>query len=173
MGFLGPASALFSEQTLSGLAAVAAMVILTFVLMRRIYRTPVGSGGRPGARREPAGRDERVSVQPLRGEAERLLVELQEFGREIEGRLETRIRHLAKLIAEADRAVERLNAAVAAARRAPEDHDRPSDALRARIVALRSEGMEAADIARTVGLPPGEVELVLGLERRVSGGSAE
>ena len=94
------------------------------------------------------------------------MVELQEFGREIEGRLETRVRHLTRLIAEADKAIERLNAAVTVSR---EKSGRPateesSDPVRARIVALSREGQDPGDIAKAVGLPKGEVELVLGLE---------
>ncbi len=154
----------FTGKTLGAILASVAFLVLIFVLMRRTAARSTSIEHRSHG--GPAGRQPRAPVEPLRGEAERLLVELEDFGREIEGRLETRLRHLTRLIAEADKAIERLNAAVAASgektgQAMPEGESPP---VRARIVALSEAGKQPADIAQALGLPKGEVELVLGLE---------
>ena len=152
------------DKAASGVLAVVALVFLIIVLMRR---TAARGVSRPDSPRSRVPFEESGARQPLRGEAERLLVELQEFGREMEGRLETRIHHLTRLLAEADKAIEALTAAVAAGEEKASAGPPEPDALRARIVALAAGGMEPDGIARAVGLPKGEVELVLGLERNV------
>ena len=152
-----------SSNHVGAILAVLALLGVCFFLLRRAARgvrresPPLRGVGSPRRDVAPPG-------QPLRGEGEKLLVELQEFGREIEGRLETRIQHLTRLIAEADRAIERLNARIQAveSRQAP---SRPDTSVRDRILALSEEGRNAADIARALDLPEGEVELVLGLPR--------
>ena len=101
-------------------------------------------------------------------------MELEEFGREIEGRLETRIRHLTRLITEADRSIERLTAAVTAAeeKAGPAQGEREPLSQRGRVVALSREGLKPAEIAEAVGLPKGEVELLLGLSKQPAPGQA-
>lgn len=169
------AESFFSDKSFSAIVAILAFIVLILIIMRRTPgRSTLGDGRERVVRGSGIPHEAR---QPLRGEAERLLVELQEFGREIEGRLETRIHHLTRLIAEADRAVERLNAHVTAADAAAEAEaeDTPSagpepsdrDKTRARIMALAEDGMPPEAIAEAVGLPKGEVELMLGLGRKV------
>ncbi len=154
--------------------------------------------------------------RPRRGdpEVERLRVDLESLAHEVEGRLNTKMVCLRRLIAEADEAAKRLEAlrddgpeALVAERTSNEGdpechhdrpgHDRPghdrtghdrtghgrrgdetenraaatvdasgskeSDAERARIVELFTAGRQAEEIAEEVGLPKGEVELVINL----------
>jgi hypothetical protein len=157
-----PPGGLFSDRNLQGLVACAAVFALILVLVRHTARRPRVQQPEPIERTRPGPH------QPLRGETERLLVELGEFGREVEGRIETRIHHLTALIAEADRAVERLSAALASVpgAGAPAAQRPEADPQRERIVALAAEGNDAAEIARIVGVPVGEVALVLEIERR-------
>ena len=148
------------KNHLDAILAAAGLLIVCFFVFRRMGRNRRASP-------ERAVRERGTSAEPahaLRGDAERLLVELQEFGREIEGRLETRIQHLSRLIAEADKAVARLNAAVAASEgKGPQ---KPRDPVKAKIVALAGEGRTVEDIAQALSVPKGEVELVLDFEKR-------
>jgi len=163
--------AILSKDTAPAFVALRAFMLLILVLLRRT-RTGISAPEprrRPKTLREKREEKEReVPKQPLRGEAEKLLVELEEFGREIEGRLETRIRYLSRLLTEADRTIERLNAALeAASQRVPEEPKtslrNTAEGLRERILSLSGEGRNPGEIARELGLPKGEVELVLGL----------
>ena len=112
---------IFSDKTLSAVVAIFAFGALIVIIMRRSTATASREA-------EPARQPRRTSPeahQPLRGEAERLRADLEEFGREIEGRLETRIRHITRLLAEADKAVEKLNARIEAANAAAAGPERP------------------------------------------------
>ncbi len=143
---------------------VVAALALCFILLRRNSRRAERSNAeaRDPVRQRPAGRGD-GEQQPPRGGAEQLLVDLREIGREIEGRIETRIQYLTGLLAEADRTIERLTSAAAAARDRAVSGDDPR---KAEILALAREGVEAVEIARRLDAPLGEVELVLGLARR-------
>jgi hypothetical protein len=159
---------------------IAGIVIIAFVLLRRSVRE---TGKNTDRDRPRPGTGQRTSQleKSLKGDTEKLLVELQEFGREIEGRLETRIQHLTKLIAEADKEIERLNALVTASRSeaaaretganeaAEIDPDGGIHPLKERILALSEQGLDPFQIAATVGKPLGEVELFLGLGRNIRG----
>ena len=166
------AGSVLSKDTASAFVALGAFMLLILVLLRRTRTgsAPPEPRRRPKTLREKREEKERESPkQPLRGEAEKLLVELEEFGREIEGRLETRIRYLSRLLTEADRAIERLNAALEAAsqRASGEAAEAPRDSgaggVRERILSLSTEGRDPEEIAKELGVPKGEVELVLGL----------
>jgi hypothetical protein len=125
-------------------------------------------------------------------------VQMRETARELSAQLDSKIGALQNLIAEADRAAARLEAAAA---RLPEGirqpapaHPQPTtqaEALRAsgppdhptveaeyvplrpsagrrreEIYTLADDGLDTAEIARRVGSPVGEVELILGLRQR-------
>lgn len=169
-------TAQINPQHITAIMGALGLLGVCFLLWRRSVKLTRRGGQEPYGVMSRMARREALPTQnqPLRGESEALLVELREFGREIEGRIDTRIRHLAKLIAEADAAVERLNGATARAQGTVEEQAgaAPGDApsLRTRIMAMSREGRQPGDIARTLGVPAGEVELVLGLER---GGAEE
>lgn len=146
------------------MAAVLAALVFCFIFLRRGSRR-ARRWGAEGPDLERGAFAARASGAPRSSgdDAARVLHELKEIGREIEGRIDTRIQYLTGLLAEADRAVERLTAAVAAAR------DRAAggeDPRKAEILALAREGSDPGEIAGRLRLPVGEVQLVLGLARR-------
>jgi len=152
------------------IALVVGLILISFVLMRRSFKK-LESDKRNNQKR-PA-EDTKSGKQPLRGEAEQLLVELQEFGREIEGRLETRIVHITKLISEGDRVIERLNAVVSAAENKQDSTEgkkekgrQQNDLTKEKVLSLVKEGKKTSEIAGIVGKPLGEIELILGLEKK-------
>jgi len=119
-------------------------------------------------------------------------VQMHETARDLTGQLDSKMRALQALIAEADRAAARLEAALGKAdeppRRgdqaeglapvpspdpapadrpdaAPESVQQPAESRREQIYTLADYGYDAGEIARRVGSPVGEVELILGLRR--------
>ena len=143
---------------------VVAALALCFVLLRRSSRRAQRSSAEaPDAARSPHDGRERGDPRSARGDDAQVLSELKEIGREMEGRIDTRIQYLTGLLAEADRTIERLTSAVAAVRDRAVSGDDPR---KAEILALAREGTDPDDIARRLQLPVGEVKLVLGLARR-------
>ena len=188
----------------------------------RIRRASPGGGIPAGSSPPPAVRKTSAAA-PGAGPAQdpdvaKLYIELDGLVREMEGRLDTKIAYLRRLIAEAERVQVDLGRAVAEAEilrkgepvpqavaapggtpvpmgpESPEARDHeprrhhvdvivggppqpavpeipaavaegPRDALSARIVRLAEEGRPQEAIAEEVGIPKGEVELVLGLHR--------
>jgi hypothetical protein len=122
---------------------------------------------------------------------------MHETARDLMGQLDSKMRALQALIAEADRAAARLEAALdesnephregafsgrrhagqaeglapapAPSRTSPDyaaDRDRPpAESRREEIYTLADYGYDATEIARRVGSPVGEVELILGLRQ--------
>ncbi len=159
-------------QNTSPIVIVIGVLALCFAFFRmnakRLRQAAARGESRPAVP-HAASPEATGSRQPMRGDAEQLLVELQELGREIEGRIDTRIQYLTRLLAEADRTIERMSSAVAAAREQPAGGEQPAagdDSRRAKVLALARDGADAAEIARRLELPKGEVELMIGLARR-------
>jgi hypothetical protein len=111
-------------------------------------------------------------------------VEMHELARELSGRLDSKMGALQHLIRDADRAAARLEAALRAASDVPprgqaeglmpghapavaEPAAQPAESGRYDEIYLLSDyGHPAAEIAQRVGLPIGEVELILSLRKR-------
>ena len=105
---------------------------------------------------------------------------MHEIARELSAQLDSKMRALQSLIAEADRAAARLESATAEAspttRQPPPPPADPAlrplpsepsaERCHDEIYALADYGFSAADIANRVGSPIGEVELILGLRER-------
>jgi hypothetical protein len=212
-----------SPQTI--LLIIAASVAIIFMM-----RSSRKSRQAASIRAALAERDRGASEGPVRGpgtprgqddpEVARLYIELSEFARELEGRIDTKMAYLRRLTADADRVLGDLTRAIAAAdavRRGeapppltpltpPTQTELPVDAgseeappppptiditvgapgtgsspisgggdrgeeegLRARILRLAAEGRPKEAIADEVGMPKGEVDLVLSLERAKGG----
>ncbi len=136
-----------------------------------------------------------VSLEPRRSSAERAPlpeaaehweVEMHELARELSGRLDSKMSALQHLIHEADRAAARLEAALRAAEPGTQaeclrtEQHPPVDPAPAaersataaepgrydEIYLLSDYGHPPAEIAQRVGLPIGEVELILSLRKR-------
>ena len=177
------------EAGTSAGVVVAAVAVLTWVMLRRTYRR-LG----PRKRNEPT-----IVHQPrpdLADEKRHSLhapdsvvqweVQMHDTARELAGQLDSKMRALQVLIAEADRAAGRLEAALQAngsgdvkAERPPDESAPPCPAPVAdgsvdatpdprceEIYMLSDYGLPATEIARRLGSPVGEVELILGLRAR-------
>lgn len=200
--------------------AIAGILVLIWAVFR------FGSKKRRRASSGEAAPDQPVAVADPKAvhrageDLSEVLVQLQEVSREVEARLDTRIRYARRLLDEADAATERLQgmldavqgqaapgpatavstaAQAAAAYQSPssppavsaagagvesaddsassaESNDEsvatvPPVGVRpevARISELSAQGKEAAEIARELKVPMGEVELVLGLQRQAN-----
>jgi len=137
------------------------MILATLFLWRaRTKRTPSNAEARAGLQ----GRlHNQRRVEQARDDIEELMVHLEEVSREICGQIDTRFAKLQHAIREAD-------AKLAALRRAAPgttdgDGDEPIDPAHAEICRRAAAGQDAAMIARELGEPIGEVELILSLHR--------
>ncbi len=116
-------------------------------------------------KRPPAGRPGLFAAEErehARDELTRLVTELQEVSREQIARLDTKIRMLQQLIADADARIRDL--------RSPGDRGaapvaRPANPLHDRVYALADAGKAVADICSETGMDEGDVQLILGLRQ--------
>ena len=172
--------------------------------------SPAAQGGARGV--EEAAQKRRGAQDP---EVAKLYLELSEFSREMEGRMDTKIAYLKRLVADAEKVLSSLNGAIgraealagggaggpaasspaepgpageaasgprgASSETPPEptievliDGAVPagSQALKDRILSLSGAGKTKEAIAEAVGVPKGEVELVLSLHRASQKGIA-
>jgi hypothetical protein len=92
---------------------------------------------------------------------EQLQINVMEFGRDVEARLDTKIRTLEQLIRDADERIKRLQELEGPG--APDGGG--TQALHREIYLLADQGIDSIEIARRTGAAPGEVELILGLRK--------
>jgi hypothetical protein len=129
---------------------------------------------RRGRRNQPERRtslhaekhNERLEKQ-ARQDIDELMVRLEEVSREICGKVDTRFVRLEQVIAEADQKLAALKAAV---RRQDANGDSPPfpaaiDPKHLEVCRRFNEGQAVVAIARDMGLAPGEIELIVSLER--------
>ncbi len=105
----------------------------------------------------PAALDRRHSLQRAMEELE---VNLMEFGRDVEARIDTKLVTLQQLIHDADERIERLQALAGT----PPAQSGTSP-LALKVYELADQGLDKIEIARRADVTPGEVELILGLRR--------
>lgn len=112
---------------------------------------------------------------------EQVMIELDQFCRQLHGRLDTKLARLEAVVRDADRRIDTLSRLVRQAGGQPSinvtlgeacPHDQPDepapdveDDRHATVYRLADRGLPAADIAQQVGVPTGEVELILSLRR--------
>lgn len=164
------ATEMSTTQT-AALVVAFGVVIVSLFYCRRLVRRREGAGWREGSDGPP--RRQRPVPSALEESSERLVLELQELGRELEGRLDTKIHHLQRLVSEADKLADRLSKLMARAEEEVGERARsaqgygPSrprvDPRRAEVETLARSGLDARAIAERTGLPAGEVELILNL----------
>lgn len=104
--------------------------------------------------------DNKGAGHALQRAMEELQVNVMEFTRDIEGRLDTRMHALENLIRDADERIRRLEELSGAPHREPSPQTPP---LHAEIYSLADQGFDKIEIARRTSTNPGEVELILGL----------
>ncbi len=181
---LDAASGAFSAESLTdslgSALVVAGVMVLIFVLLRRIRQARTKSS----AVQEPAKEriDRLQAGARTASDVHALAARAQESVQEIVTRLENRAVRLEALLDKADAriaALERLaedaNGPTEPVRalpdldgaaRAPSNPEPPTmDPLHQRVHALADEGLSAVDIARRVDRPTGQVELILALRR--------
>jgi DNA-directed RNA polymerase specialized sigma24 family protein len=165
---------------LTGLTLGALVLVIGWLLLRthRYLARQKGSDSPLVrlARLKQAKQGHHLDAPP---EVARWEVQMHETARELSGQLDSKMRVLQALIAEADRAAARLEAAAA---KSPEAVEQPAppdtepttqaEVLKSarrrqeEIYTLADYGLDAAEIARRVGSPVGEVELILGLREK-------
>jgi hypothetical protein len=164
-----------STTTLLFLAALMVTIgVLLYSSNRYFARQrsapPTWTSGRPAA-----PHSERPSEPPE--EVQNWEVAMHDYARQIRGELDSKMRVLQSLIAEADRAAARLERAVQNSRPLPPAVNQAgvvpsspdpaaSDSTpprREEIYTLADYGLPAAEIAHRTGVPGGEVELILRL----------
>jgi len=171
--------------TQSGSGPLIVLLMLAAVLAWVLFRTYRGvarhrgnaTSGRPSRPRA----DDSVHHLDLPPEGHRWEVQMHETARDLSAQLDSKMSALQALIADADRAAARLEAASGG--QSPEifEPDRTqTDALppsgdsrdagpsprQAEVCALADHGFDAAEIADRIGRPIGEVELILGLRHK-------
>jgi hypothetical protein len=91
--------------TTRALFAIFAITIILFILNRSARRRRLGGNVRPDRSSNEA---DTARVMRLKREMEQLLVELNEFAREVNGQVDTRFAKLERSIADADRRIAEL-----------------------------------------------------------------
>ena len=139
---------------------MVAGIILLIVTVLRIPRVT-------RRKREARDRGEKLAAQSpevkLRRTMEDLLVEIYELSREMNARIDTKMRAFEALLRRAEEVAARLEKADAAGGAL----DEPVESSKyEEIYRLADEGKSVAEIARASGEHPGEIELILNLRRR-------
>ena len=168
-----------SGVTAGQMALIGMIVAATFLMLLSISRRRREGGPSPRAyARELTGRlREEKAIQSDTAE---ITLRLQEVAREINAQLDAKFIRLEQCIAEADRRIEHVerSASPAAPRTTldvtvgedstdlrPVPEPPRKDQARERIHAMLDRGMPSPDIARAVGKPLGEVELMAALRK--------
>lgn len=166
-------------------AILVGVVLLVAIMLRLTYRKQRNPGPSPKtfAREHLAKMKEEHG---MRGDIEELMVQLQELSRDISAQIDTRFTKLEASIQSADERIETLQKLIRTAQGRPaidllaDDDDKPQpsepvpagvDVMRSRILALTEIGKDPVEIAREIGRTPGEIELILSLERSSEAGS--
>ncbi len=99
---------------MQSLALAAAVVIITFILLRRQYRRrTMGASPKQYTREIDTATNKSVT---LKRDMERLLVELNELARQINGQIDTRYAKLEQTMSDADRRIKALRVLIRAAK---------------------------------------------------------
>jgi len=178
---LGQALGIDAPQIVMIAAAIAILTLVMITTQRRMraaQRVP-----QPSVMEQHRETAQRIKA---RDGLEQVMLELDQLCRQLHGRLDTKIARLEAVIRDADRKIETLSRLVRAAGGQPALEitlDRvdphalagvtpPEDDKHAPIYELADQGFTSIDIAQQVGMPTGEVELILSLRnaRRKKGG---
>ncbi len=153
--------------------AVGALTLVMLSTRRRIrnsQRMP-----RPSARDRYAQLQERSEATR---DVEQVMLELDQVSRQIHGRLDTKLARLEAVIRDADERIDKLSRLVRRVEADPrleitldqeDPHETPTgrsddaDDRHAAVFTLADRGMSSVEIAREIGKPPGEIELILAL----------
>lgn len=176
-GPAAPRTMFDGDQAWVVLAMIAGVALIVFSLRRRAERTIDREGEgieRLEAIRRQVGerypRLARSSHEPSSGATS--AAELEELAERLAAKLDERAARLERLIDQADRRIRVLESAAGPGADPPAS--RPADPLRppvaldpihARVRELADRGVAPVEIARSLGIPTGQVELILSLRR--------
>ncbi|MHC4605450.1 MAG: hypothetical protein ACYTAF_00755 [Planctomycetota bacterium] len=145
--------------------SVLGFVFICLMISRMIRKTP--------ASREAGTFGRAHEELRVKDQLDELLLQIQEASRENIARLDTKIRMLNQLIADADQKKKELEALVYGdappqkekppPQEKPRAPERPPDPLHEKVYSLRDEGKSPAEISAITGRDVGEIELILGL----------
>lgn len=171
-----PAGSAPHPSTLTGdsawivIAMIAGVALLVFSLRRRGERLTEREGEGlerlEAIRREVRERYPRLA-RPSSDAPATTAAELEELAERLAARLDERAARLERLLAEADRRIRALESPAPAADPVPPPARTATtaDPLHARVRELADRGMTPVDIARTLDIPTGQVQLILNLRR--------
>jgi len=143
-------------RNLAPWAAVLVGLIIAVIMLRRQIR--------PAQTRQPVANDKVLDQRAkLQRAMEQLQINIMEFGRDVESRLDTKIAVLTQLIRDADERIKRLEG-LSKSGRSHGPNDLPP--LHKEVYRLADEGLDKLEIARRTSTTPGEVELILGLRKQ-------
>lgn len=165
-------SKLTGSDGLSGILMAGGVLIIVFVLLRRLWR----GKKRRRATHTPTPREQIAALRSQaesRSRIESFKIEAHEFTRQLAALLDTKAERLERLIADADDRLARMadaehRPAAPPPRPSPHRHrpiDPPArvDPTHTKIYQLADAGMDPIEIARQTGQPTGQVELILAL----------
>ena len=179
---------LMLATAMEGYAILVGVVLLVAIMLRLTYRKQRKSGPSPST----FAREHLAKIKEehgMKGDIEELMVQLQELSRDISAQIDTRFTKLEASIQSADERIDTLQKLIRAAQSRPavdlvaDDDDQPQpspnlpadppvlDQMRSRILSLADLGKNPVEIAREIGRTPGEIELILSLERSSGAGS--
>lgn len=176
MGAVLASLPLVAEGGIAYVFLIAAILVLTVTLMRRLYRYRTRqkrqASSRPSHRSADEG-DPRGLRVGAPDSIVRWEVEMQELGRDLKAEIDSKMVALENLIRDADRAANRLEAATKSALAAEKDIPREESApgsvpavhdnaaIQEEVYTLRDYGFSTGDIASRLGAPVEQVELIL------------
>jgi len=159
---------LLSKEYILPIAIVFATMLIAYRLVIRRPKDP--SARQTDARaRIAAMRDQ----HEIRGNLERLIVQLQDLSRQIAGQIDTRFCKLQVLMDQADQKIRQLQQLTdgvqangdVAQQQEPQQQEQPLDPERRMIYELADSGKNAIEIAQATNKDAGEIELILALRR--------
>ncbi len=162
---------LLDNSTLPSALFLVGLAMVIVILLRRSHRK-LGRRKHDDAPmvRVPRPQQERSAHGTLDAPPDvlRWEVQMQEIGRDLSAQLDSKMSALQALIADADRAAARLETAMG---QTPDPPPTQAEALdpspasnrREEIYTLADYGLDTAGIANRIGIPIGEVELMLSL----------
>lgn len=148
-------------QRWSILAAAAATIVYAVMRPWRKKKDPLARSATPVSL---------AGQRDVEKQMTELLVELEQMARQMTAQLDTRAAKLEMLIQEADKKIAELHAGAATRDGSSSHHSQPSpdfsnlpNPRHAEIYGMADQGLHAGQIARQLGRPYGEIELILAL----------
>lgn len=137
---------------------VLALAVVLFVGRRRLARSKA-----PRQNTDAIDDRQRRLVRAIG----KLEISLMEYGRDVEGRLDMRIRTLGRLIQDADQRIQTLNQLGGSGDEPGDPEETPHE--HREVYDMADQGLDKVEIARRTSMTPGEVELILSLRRTRDG----